>query len=53
MPERPVARDDAAIEHQPPPGLSLEPRDSASDASDVDRADGAEEHKSHDPYQPL
>ncbi|WP_158609814.1 hypothetical protein [Micromonospora sp. CV4] len=50
MPERPVARDDAAIEHQPPPELSREPR---VDAPDADGADGADDHKNHDPYQPL
>ncbi|MET8350535.1 MULTISPECIES: hypothetical protein [unclassified Micromonospora] len=53
MPERPVARDDSAIEHQPPPELSREPRVSAPDAPDADGADGADDHKNHDPYQPL
>ncbi|MFI7662234.1 hypothetical protein ACIBTW_25440 [Micromonospora parva] len=54
MPERPAARDDSAIEHQPPPELSREPRLSdAPDAHDAHDADGADEHESHDPYQPL
>ncbi|MFI5490791.1 hypothetical protein [Micromonospora echinaurantiaca] len=44
MPERPVARDDSASEHEPPPELPREPRVSAPDADD---------HKNHDPYQPL
>ncbi|MEU5963466.1 hypothetical protein ABZ777_19870 [Micromonospora parva] len=51
MPERPATRDDSAIEHQPPPELSREPR--LSDAPDAHDADGADEHESHDPYQPL
>jgi hypothetical protein len=46
MPEPPVAGDDPAGEHQPPP----EPRGSAGGASDAREAD---EHESHDPYQPL
>ncbi|MEE6262829.1 hypothetical protein [Plantactinospora sonchi] len=49
MPERSVTRDDSAIEHRPPE-LSREPRVGASDADD---AHGADEHESHDPYQPL
>ena len=48
--QRPVARDDSAREHQPPHELSREPRVSASDARDGHDAD---EHESHDPYQPL
>ncbi|MBM0230605.1 hypothetical protein JNW91_01150 [Micromonospora sp. STR1_7] len=48
MPERPVARDDSAIEHEPPPELSREPRVSAPDAPD-----GADNQTNHDPYQPL
>ncbi|MBQ0906091.1 hypothetical protein [Micromonospora sp. U21] len=50
MPERPVARDDAAIEHPPPAELPREPRASAPDAHDVH---GGDDHKNHDPYQPL
>ncbi|MBM0275022.1 hypothetical protein [Micromonospora tarensis] len=50
MPERPVARDDAAIEHQPPSEPLREPRVSAPDAPE---ADGADDHPNHDPYQPL
>ncbi|MFG1653398.1 hypothetical protein ACGFIE_26050 [Micromonospora sp. NPDC049275] len=50
MPERPVAHDDSAAEHQPPLVLSPEPGDSARDASDAHDADARE---SHDPYQPL
>ncbi|MEU8217160.1 hypothetical protein AB0C47_15435 [Micromonospora taraxaci] len=50
MPEQPVARDDSAIEHQPPLELPRDPHDSAPDASDAHDADG---HESHDPYQPL
>ncbi|MET8268141.1 hypothetical protein ACWD8I_19515 [Micromonospora arida] len=49
MPDRPVAGDDAA-EHPPPPELRREPVVSAPDARDVD---GADDHKNHDPYQPL
>jgi len=52
MPERPVERDDSAIEHPPPTELSREPHDSARGAADDDAADDAG-HKSHDPYQPL
>ncbi|MCG5438130.1 hypothetical protein ACFYL6_25995 [Micromonospora sp. NPDC007208] len=52
MPERPVAGDDSAIERLPPPELPREPRVSAPDARDVD-GDGADDHKNHDPYQPL
>ncbi|PRY19625.1 hypothetical protein [Pseudosporangium ferrugineum] len=43
-------RDDSTIEHPPPLEPSREPHDSARDADD---ADGAEDHTSHDPYQPL
>ncbi|WP_192579630.1 hypothetical protein [Micromonospora sp. AMSO31t] len=50
MAERPVAGDDSASEHQPPLELSREPRVSASDVRDAHDAD---EHESHDPYQPL
>ncbi|MCO1593713.1 hypothetical protein M8C17_00845 [Micromonospora sp. RHAY321] len=50
MPERPVAADDSAIEHPPPPEVAREPRVSAPDARD---ADGGDDHKNHDPYQPL
>ena len=50
MPERHVARDDAAIEQQPPPEPLREPLVSAPDAQD---ADGADDHMNHDPYQPL
>ncbi|MGQ5262505.1 hypothetical protein ACTWLT_17330 [Micromonospora sp. ZYX-F-536] len=53
MPERPVAGDDSAIEHPPPPEVTREPRVGAPDARDVDRGDGADDHKNHDPYQPL
>ena len=53
MPERPVVRDDSATEHPPPLELSREPHDSALDASDAHDADGAVDHESHDPYQPL
>lgn len=53
MAERPVARDDSAIEHQPPLELSREPRASAGDVSDARDADGVDDHESHDPYQPL
>jgi hypothetical protein len=53
MPERPVVRDDSATEHPPPHLLSREPHDSAPDASDAHDADGAVDHKIHDPYQPL
>ncbi|RQW95586.1 hypothetical protein [Micromonospora inaquosa] len=59
MPERPAARDDSAIEHQPPPELSREPRVSGANPRDVREtrdvrdSDGADEHESHDPYQPL
>ncbi|MFI6328552.1 hypothetical protein ACIBBG_09705 [Micromonospora chersina] len=56
MAELPVARDDSAVEHQPPLELSREPRVSASDARDArdaHDADGADVHESHDPYQPL
>ncbi|SCL20718.1 hypothetical protein GA0074692_0960 [Micromonospora pallida] len=53
MPERPVARDDSDIEHQPPLELSREPHVSVRDArADRDARDG-DDHKSHDPYQPL
>jgi len=52
MPERPVVRDDSAIEHPPPPELSREPHDGARHA-DADADDGAADHQSHDPYQPL
>lgn len=41
---------DPADEHPPPLELSREPHDSARDTSDED---GAADHKSHDPYQPL
>ncbi|MFG2103571.1 hypothetical protein ACGFJ5_23580 [Micromonospora echinaurantiaca] len=47
MPERPVARHDSASEHEPPPELPREPRVSAPDVRDAD------DHKNHDPYQPL
>jgi hypothetical protein len=47
MPERPAVRDDSETEHPPPPELLREPRD------DTDDADGAADHESHDPYQPL
>ncbi|WP_181548572.1 hypothetical protein [Micromonospora saelicesensis] len=50
MPERPVAGDDAAVGHLPPPELPREPDVGAPDARDVD---GADDHKNHDPYQPL
>ncbi|MFI5895418.1 hypothetical protein ACIA5D_35510 [Actinoplanes sp. NPDC051513] len=53
MSERPLVRDDSAIEHPPPPELSREPHDSARDASDAHDADGAADDTSHDPYQPL
>ncbi|MFC0507019.1 hypothetical protein [Micromonospora costi] len=53
MPERPVARDDSTSEHQPPPELSREPHVSARDVRDADGASGADDHTSHDPYQPL
>ncbi|WP_328853291.1 hypothetical protein OG994_12245 [Micromonospora globbae] len=49
MPERPVAGDDTVVEHPPPLAPPHEPRVSASDARDVD----ADDHISHDPYQPL
>ncbi|GLY24205.1 hypothetical protein Misp04_39370 [Micromonospora sp. NBRC 101691] len=53
MPERPVARDASDIEHQPPSELSREPRVSARDTrAHRDDRDG-DDHKSHDPYQPL
>ncbi|MGV9214179.1 hypothetical protein ACTFTM_20170 [Micromonospora sp. RB23] len=47
--------DDSAIEHQPPPERLGESRVTARDAhaSDVHDADGAVDHESHDPYQPL
>jgi hypothetical protein len=47
MPERPVVRDDAPIEHPPPAEPSPEPHGSADDTDDD------VEHQSHDPYQPL
>ncbi|MFG1885577.1 hypothetical protein [Micromonospora sp. NPDC049102] len=50
MPERPVVRDDATIDHPPPLELPREPHDSARDAADTH---GADDHESHDPYQPL
>ncbi|AGL19171.1 hypothetical protein [Actinoplanes sp. N902-109] len=53
MPERPVVRDDSAIEHSPHFELSRDPHDSAADASDAHDADAAVEPESHDPYQPL
>ncbi|MEU5904602.1 hypothetical protein [Micromonospora sp. NPDC047527] len=53
MPERPVARDDSAGEHEPPLDLSRKPHDSDRDASDAHDAAGADDHESHDPYQPL
>ncbi|MEW2143268.1 hypothetical protein AB0869_10685 [Micromonospora vinacea] len=59
MPERPVARDDSVVEHQPPPERYREPGVSARDVSDARaasearHADGADDHESHDPYQPL
>ncbi|MEO3748228.1 hypothetical protein [Plantactinospora sp. B5E13] len=53
MPERPAARDDATDVHQPPPEPSREPRVNSPDTRDVDRADGADDHENHDPYQPL
>ncbi|MEU8167205.1 hypothetical protein AB0B97_11860 [Micromonospora sp. NPDC049004] len=48
MPERPVARGDAATEQPSPLDLSREPHDDAHDAHD-----DAGDHESHDPYQPL
>jgi hypothetical protein len=56
MPERPIARDDSVIEHQPPLELSREPRVStpdAPDAPDARDARDAGDDESHDPYQPL
>jgi hypothetical protein len=62
MPERPIARDDSVIEHQPPLELSREPRVSTLDTLDTPGApeapdaldDGdAGDDESHDPYQPL
>ncbi|MEV6370393.1 hypothetical protein [Micromonospora musae] len=54
MPERPVARDDSATEHQPPPELPREPHPGDPlDARDPDGTDSAGDHQSHDPYQPL
>ncbi|MEV5211040.1 hypothetical protein AB0K35_26565 [Micromonospora sp. NPDC053740] len=56
MPERPAAPDDSAIEHQPPPELSREPRVNGAHPRDVHEARDvrdADEHESHDPYQPL
>ncbi|GIG01118.1 hypothetical protein Cci01nite_62110 [Catellatospora citrea] len=53
MPELPAARDDSAVEHQPTPELSREPRVGAQEARDARDADGADGHESHDPYQPL
>ncbi|MEU4555973.1 hypothetical protein EV382_1084 [Micromonospora violae] len=53
MPERPVARDDSAIEHQPPAELPRDPRASADDDAEARDADGVGDHTSHDPYQPL
>ncbi|MFE9958157.1 hypothetical protein [Micromonospora sp. NPDC005299] len=53
MAERPVARDDSAVEPPPPLQQSGEPRVGARDASDARDADGADGHESHDPYQPL
>ncbi|MCF0091330.1 hypothetical protein [Micromonospora sp. MH99] len=54
MPERPVARDDAATEQPSPLELSREPHDGARDAYDAhDALDDAGDHESHDPYQPL
>ncbi|MEU4475351.1 hypothetical protein [Micromonospora sp. NPDC023888] len=50
MSERQVARDDAAIEHPPPPELPREPLVSAPAVRDPD---GGDDHKNHDPYQPL
>ncbi|HWJ07911.1 MAG TPA: hypothetical protein VNS46_00960 [Nocardioides sp.] len=53
MAELPVARDDSAGEHPSPLELSREPCVSPSDVRDARDADGAGEHESHDPYQPL
>ncbi|SCE91163.1 hypothetical protein [Micromonospora chaiyaphumensis] len=53
MAELPVARDDSAVEHPLPLEPSREPRVSASDARAAHDADGADDHESHDPYQPL
>ncbi|MFG1655361.1 hypothetical protein ACGFIY_02380 [Micromonospora chersina] len=53
MAERPAARDDSAGEHPSPLELTREPRVGASDVRDAHDADGAGEHESHDPYQPL
>ncbi|GAA1406964.1 hypothetical protein ACFQZ4_34725 [Catellatospora coxensis] len=50
MAERPVARDDAAVEPPPPSELPREPRVSDPCARD---ADGSGDHRNHDPYQPL
>ena len=46
-------RDDSAIEYPPPPEMLREPHDSARDVSDAVDDDGAADHESHDPYQPL
>ncbi|WP_433261859.1 hypothetical protein ACQPWR_21125 [Micromonospora vinacea] len=57
MPERPVARDDSVVGHQPPPERYREPhvsaRDDAAARDASDGVDGADAHESHDPYQPL
>jgi hypothetical protein len=53
MPERPVVPDESALELPPPPERLGESRVTARDASDVRDADGAVDHVSHDPYQPL
>lgn len=53
MPERPAVPDDPTAEHPPPLEPAREPHDSARDASEAHDADGAADHESHDPYQPL
>ncbi|WP_433534335.1 hypothetical protein ACQPZK_19325 [Micromonospora sp. CA-249363] len=45
--------DESALELPPPPERLGESRVTTRDASDVRDADGAVDHVSHDPYQPL